>query len=853
MKRGKKCLLMLGAFLIPVIIMIAVYRMVGIYPFGDKTVMTIDLNNQYVSFFSYYQQIIKGEHGIFYTFSKTLGGEMYGLNAYYLMSPLNLILLLFSLEQLPIGIEILTLVKIGLCGMSFYVFCCKFEKTWQGWIFSTAYALMAYNIIYQQNIMWLDGIILLPIMIWGIRHIFQKGSPWVYLVALCSGIITNYYIGFMMCIFSVLFFLYEFFCEKREHLWDWGIIRNYALSSAIAGGMSMWLLYPVLKSLSGGKAVFDMSMLSMTPNFYWNDFFVKLFQGSFDYEQIKNGMPNVFCGMISLLFLAVFFLNRKIELRKKIGAAALFVVVYVSFYLNGFNLIWHGFNPPAWFPYRYSFVFSFLILFFAWEGFQKAAQLSVKEYTLILVISLGGILFLAFWMHHKGFAFMNNEKYLQGMILVLLGGALYWGYLYRKSQIFIVLILVLGSFGFYQNGVFCLSEFKYAPYEDYQAFIQEVQPAVAYVKSMDDGFYRMEKTFSRNECDPMRLDYNGLSHYSSTEKNQTKYFMGQMGFRNNGNWSYYNRGSTYATDSLLGVKYILSKTKLGDNYELLNQIGDVGIYQNKYVLPLGFMAKEPILSVNLENAYKFQLQNEIWNSITGQGDELFQEEKLEDIQLHNVVQPDLKQGVYQKEDNHKKAYLSYIFTAKDNNPVFAYFGTQELHKARIEVNGTDLGKYFDTYQYDIVRLGSFQEGERVEVRVYLKEDMINITDVWIYEQNENVFSQMYDNVSTGLWNLESFSDTKLIGSVENKGDKKYLFVTIPNDEGWVARVDGKIVPINTAMGIFMGIEVPQGLHQVELSYQLPGLNIGLLLTFISVFVLILWISSYVISFLRHKK
>lgn len=112
------------------------------------------------------------------------------------------------------------------------------------------------------------------------------------------------------------------------------------------------------------------------------------------------------------------------------------------------------------------------------------------------------------------------------------------------------------------NGIDTLEAFHYADYGAYREFIEAAGPAVGYVKELDQGLYRMEKTFHRKMCDPMLLDFRGLSHYSSTEKNVVKYFMGQAGFRNNGNWSYYNRGSTYAMDSLLGVKYILSKKPL---------------------------------------------------------------------------------------------------------------------------------------------------------------------------------------------------------------------------------------------------------------------------------------------------
>lgn len=109
-----------GAFFIPFILMIIILSITGIWPFGTKTILTSDLENQYVQFFSYLREIYKGNHSIFYTFSKTFRGEMLSLYAYYLMSPLNIILLFFRTEWLPQAIELLILIKISLCSLTFY-------------------------------------------------------------------------------------------------------------------------------------------------------------------------------------------------------------------------------------------------------------------------------------------------------------------------------------------------------------------------------------------------------------------------------------------------------------------------------------------------------------------------------------------------------------------------------------------------------------------------------------------------------------------------------------------------------------------------------------------------------------
>lgn len=785
---------LLFAFCLPVFLMLAIYAFLGIYPFGGKSVLTIDLNNQYISFFSYLKEILKGRHGVFYSFSKTLGGDMVGLMAYYLMSPLNLLVLLFSVSTLPVAVELITLIKIGLCGVSFFWSASGEKAERHGLLFSTSYALMAYNIVYQQNIMWLDGVILLPAVALGIRRICQGKRPFLYLLALFFSIVFNYYIGFMICIFSVLYFLYcLFFCGERRRVWDFKVIGNYVAASALSGGLAMWLLFPVLKSLSGVKAGFDRSLLTLTANFRWRDFFWKLLPGSFDYEQIQTGFPNVFFGTVPLVFLVLFFISRKISARKKAGAALLLLIMMFSFYLQGLNLAWYGFNQPTWFPYRYSFIFSFLALSFAQEGFEAVR---VTEF----------------------FSRKARPVWLP------------------------VILTAACSLELCVNGAVSLGTLNYADYGKYQEFVQSTEPAVNYVKQADAGFYRMEKTFYRKQCDPMLFAYNGLSHYSSTEKFSVKYFMGQTGFRNLGIWAHYNRGSVYAMDSLLGVKYILSKKPLEEPYRLLNQLGDVSVYQNPYALPIGFMADDDVLSCSIDNLHKFELQNEIWSALCPNlGTPVFVEEEGAQVSLKNLEVSDSDEYCYQKKKKGKKASIKYVFTAQSNDPVFAYFSANEMHPVKVTVNGKSMGKYFDTFQYDIIRLGTFQKGDEVSVKLTLEDETVNITNAWFYYQDMETFSRYYAELEPGAVKVDSFSDSKICGTVTNDGDQNYALFTIPFEGGWRAYVDGEAAETTVGLGIFLAVKIPAGTHRVELRYVPAGMKAGILLTGASVVLLAAWL------------
>ena len=92
------------SFLIPIAMMIVISLILGMYPFGERTVLVSDMNKQFNDYFAYFKTIITGENNLIYTFSKNLGGDMIGFSAYYLQNPFLLLLLIFPNEILPLGI-----------------------------------------------------------------------------------------------------------------------------------------------------------------------------------------------------------------------------------------------------------------------------------------------------------------------------------------------------------------------------------------------------------------------------------------------------------------------------------------------------------------------------------------------------------------------------------------------------------------------------------------------------------------------------------------------------------------------------------------------------------------------------
>ena len=72
---------------------------------------------------------------------------------------------------------------------------------------SLLYGYSAYFTAYYWNIMWLDGMYILPLITLGIENIINKDNGFLYTLSLTLMLFTNYFIGYMICIYSCIYFL----------------------------------------------------------------------------------------------------------------------------------------------------------------------------------------------------------------------------------------------------------------------------------------------------------------------------------------------------------------------------------------------------------------------------------------------------------------------------------------------------------------------------------------------------------------------------------------------------------------------------------------------------------------------
>ncbi len=297
----------------------------GMAPFGNSSILTVDLGQQYVDFFAYFRSTLLHHFDtFFYSFSKDLGGDMIGIFAYYLMSPLNLLILFFPGKSLTSGILILLILKYGLSGLSFawLLTKTKLQKGIRVLGFSTAYALMGWMIANQLNVIWLDVLILLPLVVWGLIKLVNENKPWTYIIWFTVLLIDNYYMAWMVALFTIMFMIWQLSSQHYGWHTSWHRFLKYIGSSILSALLASFLLIPTFYSLTQTKGTYTQQSVHFKFEYFPFKMLGKLMPGSFNFDQMPDGEPNIFIGTLLTIAFVLYLFDRRHSIKK----IALFLV-----------------------------------------------------------------------------------------------------------------------------------------------------------------------------------------------------------------------------------------------------------------------------------------------------------------------------------------------------------------------------------------------------------------------------------------------------------------------------------------------------------------------------------------------
>uniref|UniRef100_UPI00374A2F6D YfhO family protein n=1 Tax=uncultured Enterococcus sp. TaxID=167972 RepID=UPI00374A2F6D len=207
------------SFIVPVLIMIVAYYTVGVYPGSKVSIMASDSFSQYSNFHASFKNVLEGKQSIFYTWSGSLGLNYWALSAYYLNGIFTPLVAFFNNNNMPDTLYYLTLLKFGASGLSFWIFSHNTYKL-NRWLvsgLSISYALMSYAVAYSEVIMWLDTFVYLPLIILGVHRLMDKTKPVLLFVSYLLLFVSNFYMAFMVGVFSFMYFFARSFTNWQRY------------------------------------------------------------------------------------------------------------------------------------------------------------------------------------------------------------------------------------------------------------------------------------------------------------------------------------------------------------------------------------------------------------------------------------------------------------------------------------------------------------------------------------------------------------------------------------------------------------------------------------------------------------
>ncbi len=776
------------AMAIPALIFFLIYfarYIVSVYDdnsgFKD-TVLVLDLNGQYVYFFEALRNTVLEGGSLLYSWSRALGGEFLGMYAYYIASPLSYLVCLFPKDRTQEFLLVLFMIKAALCAgtMGFYLH--KHSVTKNKIfviIFSVMYALSAYCVVQQSNTMWIDAVMWLPLVIYGVEQVVKYGKYKVYVIFLALTLASNFYIGYMVCLFVLLYFFYYMIAYSKNYVNNPRLERFHffksfvrmGIFSLIAIGIAAVIIFTAYYSLQFGKNEFTDPSWDLELRFDVYDLFFKLLPSSYDTVRI-DGLPFVYCGVLTLLLAPLFFISKKFTVREKVASGVFLLVLSLGFIVSVFDLVWHGFQKPQWLNARFSFMFCFLLIFLAFRAFERIKSINMWVAGAVAVFIGGGA--SLFGMYAKEFEDKlvelkygpNAEDFevhiLETVLLTVACLAVYLAIMAfmkkeKKKNMIATALLVLVCGELYVNGLVCVNEFDqdvgfttYASYNEFNNLMRPISDTLT--KEYDTSFYRFEKTYHRKLNDNMALSIRGVSNSTSTLNKSTINFLRNLGYYSQSHKSQY-KGGTVATDSLIGMKYIISNrdysSLYGDpvltgkdyaehlgltldqlkesttttkytNY-LTPQAGDYfstadfNVYLNPYALSLAFAATDEILEVNVKDhndqisethkdyeekfnpdGYKspFTRVNAIYSAILGEYVEIFKPAVQTNVYLDKVTHK-----VSSEHDRYVTVDTTTVWVKKDENgnEIVAKAGESGAYQKEVNVKDSvfDQDKHID--------------------------------------------------------------------------------------------------------------------------------------------------------------
>ena len=889
------------AFAIPCLGMLAVMLLGSYEPFGNSySMLYSDMYHQYYPFFVAFRKALLSGESLLYSWNVGMGLDYLGLISYYLASPLNLLSILIP-ESLTLEyFSLLMPIKLGFAGLFFGIFLKnifgKYDISIS--IFGGFYGLCAWALGYQWNVMWLDTFALLPLVALGAVWLLRDKKFILYTVTLFLSVFANYYVGFFTCIFVLLLFICYEICRfpgiKRFCL-DLGRI---ALFSILAIGMTAVLELPALAALqntqssvntfpdsfslnivdyelcapareawalykaskeagTGGLELlgmyFDALKASIVPILDGMRQVAGNLGGSLE-PTFKEGLPNLYCGVGTIVLAFLFLTAKEVKIRDKICSVFLLVFFMLSFIIRQLDYIWHGFHFTNMIPYRFSFLFSFVMLYMAYRAW--LIRDSFKLWQLITA----GVLTVGILMCSDERGAFVYLSYNLAFLLLFLGVFIYTiaqrkldksesdtltpeaiakRHIQRNKQtthallviMALELVLNVANFG---------TRFPCTTVTNYPKGTEDSASAIRYMIEREkySDFYRAEVTHNQTLNDGALNGYNGITTFTSSANVRVTEFMQSLGYSAKNTYNRYSfEESSPVCNLFLNLKYMIERdgdVEPNSYFDTIHNFGNAYLLENNAYLPLGFLAESTLADFDVEqNGNNFYIQNSLFKLATGLNDSVWSilaSKRLSVSSSGITLGTQTASGFTSYTADNGSGTLRYTYKIDQDGFLCLDMSMSARNSFRVYKNGKELyGESLSLPQ--MLAVSDVVLGDTIEVEITCTKGSNGTVNIRAGIMNDDVFRRGYEILAASTLDLTDFSTTRVEGTITCDRDG-LLYTSIPYDGNWVATVDGENAEITLVGDCMIALPLSEGTHTILFTYKNTAFTTGLLVSLV---------------------
>ena len=323
--------------MITTILILMVYLLKGMYPFGSNTIIQADLGQGHIPNCYLMWDIIHGVAGESWSFNLGLGLNIYGQNLIF--NPMLWLLGLVSRSQVIYFMNILFIIRVALMAItSLYFFKKTFKKVPNYWlvIFSLIYSLGGYTLLTYHNIIWLDCLIVFPLFLLAMKHLFDTGKVLPFIILLTIELVLGYYIAYMILMMIVFcgVFGVHYYVEKEKRK---EVAMKLFLGTLVSLGLSCFSFLPTFMQSMGSYRIQSMT------------------NGDTGFQEFFTKLNYYLCSALLLFFPFLSLKNYKKETKTKKFLFLAFLFAAIGLILERVNMMWMT-GSYMCFPYRYGFI-----------------------------------------------------------------------------------------------------------------------------------------------------------------------------------------------------------------------------------------------------------------------------------------------------------------------------------------------------------------------------------------------------------------------------------------------------------------------------------------------------------------